>query len=194
MDITPGIEKMVARLRSIGGAIRFINSPDSCSLSHGAWIAYIRITDVHSSLDDPDITLAQCACQQHKETYRDLYRARTAEIKVRKQQYDRARISSALRSGSTKCLIHPGDDPEAVKQLTRDYWSNLYTHEPAPAIPKPWLTTKSILDIKEQVSASPLSWPRPASLIEFRALLRKGTPRPAPASAKAQFTRHLLIL
>ncbi|KAJ6579403.1 hypothetical protein B0H10DRAFT_2235745 [Mycena sp. CBHHK59/15] len=169
---TPDIEKMVACLRSIGGAIRFINAPESCSLSHGAWITYLRIIDIHSALDDATTTLAECARRQRKKTYRELYRTRSTEIRARKQRLDRARISSALRGGSTKRLIHPGEfielpiavnpphsdsivsDPEGVKKITREYWSKLYTHEPTPTIPKPWLTTKSVLDIKERSSES----------------------------------------
>ncbi|KAJ7936520.1 hypothetical protein B0H13DRAFT_1541802, partial [Mycena leptocephala] len=62
----------------------------------------------------------------------------------------------------------------------REYWSTLYHHDEPPDIPKPWLTTKSVVDIKQRVENDPFIWPRRATLTDFRALLRKGTPRPAP--------------
>ncbi|KAJ7015871.1 hypothetical protein C8F04DRAFT_876197, partial [Mycena alexandri] len=71
-------------------------------------------------------------------------------------------------------------DPDAVKETAREYWSTLYHHDKPPDIPKPWLTTKAVLDIKKRVHNDPFIWPRPASLSDFRAVLRKGTPRPAP--------------
>jgi hypothetical protein len=36
----PTIEKLIARLQFTGGAIRFIKTPNNCTLSHGACIAY----------------------------------------------------------------------------------------------------------------------------------------------------------
>ncbi|KAJ7701200.1 hypothetical protein B0H17DRAFT_1128486 [Mycena rosella] len=51
-------------------------------------------------------------------------------------------------------------------------------------IPKPWLTTKSVVKIKQHVEADPFVWPRPTSIADFRTLLRKGTPRPAPRRDK----------
>jgi hypothetical protein len=74
--------------------------------------------------------------------------------------------------------------PEAVMETSREYWSNLYHHEEPPDKPKPWLTTKSIVDMKQRVQNDPFVWPRPATLTDFRALLRKGTPRPAPGRDK----------
>jgi hypothetical protein len=71
-------------------------------------------------------------------------------------------------------------DPTEVKNITRQYWSELYAHELPPNVPKPWLTTKSVLKIKQHVHADPFIWPRPASLSDFHTLLQKGTPRPAP--------------
>jgi hypothetical protein len=67
-----------------------------------------------------------------------------------------------------------------VKEISRSDWSSLYHHDTPPNVPKPWLTTKSVLGIKQCVDSDPLIWPRPALLSEFRVLLRKGTPHPAP--------------
>ncbi|KAJ7854791.1 hypothetical protein B0H13DRAFT_1642207 [Mycena leptocephala] len=195
---TPKIEKLVARLRFTGGAIRAIRNPNDAAMSFGALTAFNCILNDYYATTNPDLTLLQFAILAKRQLHRDLYAARTAEIRARKERLDRARITSALRGGSTKRLVNPGEyielpitikhihsdrlvsDPPRVKEITREYWSDLYRHEPPPDIPKPWLTTPSVLEIKQRVANDPFLWPRMATLADFRALLRKGTPRPAP--------------
>jgi hypothetical protein len=117
-----------------------------------------------------------------------------------KERQDKYRITTALRSRSTKQLVNPGEfielpitvndlhseklisDPAGVKEISCQYWSKLYHHEPTPNIPKLWLTSKSVLAIKQRVQDDPFIWPCHTSLPDFRALLRKGTPGPAPGT------------
>ncbi|KAJ7070327.1 hypothetical protein B0H15DRAFT_737458, partial [Mycena belliarum] len=63
---------------------------------------------------------------------------------------------------------------------TRDYFSKLYGRLPTVTSPKPWLTTPSVLCVKERVKADPFEWPKPASVSDFRALLRRGNQKPSP--------------
>ncbi|KAJ7687241.1 hypothetical protein B0H17DRAFT_939568, partial [Mycena rosella] len=81
---------------------------------------------------------------------------------------------AALHGGSTKKLaatanfislpqsISAGNgsgnmlsEPNAVMEETRDYFSKLYGRLPPVTTPKPWLTTPSILWVKERVLADP---------------------------------------
>ena len=71
-------------------------------------------------------------------------------------------------------------DPEGVKSTTREYFTRLYDHSGVPQLPKPWLTTPSIVDVSDRVKRDPFVWPRRASLADFRALLRRGNNRPSP--------------
>lgn len=71
-------------------------------------------------------------------------------------------------------------DPSKVKAVSREYWSKLYHHNPAPAIPKPWLNSPSVLEICTCIQADPFLWPRPASFANFRPMLRKGNAQPSP--------------
>ncbi|KAJ7368522.1 hypothetical protein DFH08DRAFT_947426 [Mycena albidolilacea] len=196
----PTIEKLIARLQFTGGAIRFIKTPNNYTLSHGACITHFNLLNTYDTrpVDDVNMTLIQHAQLQRKALYRDLFKTHALEIKARKEHQDRARITNTLQGSSTKRLIHPGEfidlpvtlnhlhsdllvsDPSEVKKLTCEYWSSLYTHDPPPNIPKPWLTTKSVLENKQCVAAQPFQWPCQASLSDFRALLSKGTPRLAP--------------
>ncbi|KAJ7670992.1 hypothetical protein B0H14DRAFT_3691206 [Mycena olivaceomarginata] len=190
----------LARLRFTSGAIHFINNPDDTTLSHGAYIVYLGLLDSYNAhtKEEPTVTLIQHTRLWRKALYRELFKTRATEIKQRKERYDRTRIANTLRRGSTKHLIHPGkfielpitvnrlhsdqiaSDPTEVKNITRQYWSELYAHELPPNVQKPWLTTKSVLEIKQCIHTDLFIWPRRASLSDFRALLRKGTPRPAP--------------
>ncbi|KAJ7843689.1 hypothetical protein B0H13DRAFT_2364654 [Mycena leptocephala] len=139
----PQIEKLVARLRFTGGAIRAIRNTNGPPLSFGALTALNRILTNYYALANTDTTLLQYAVLEKRQLHRDLYAARTSEIQARKERQDRARITNALRGGSTKRLVNPGDDPTQVQEISRDYWSNLYKHEEPPDIPKPWLTMEA---------------------------------------------------
>jgi hypothetical protein len=167
-------------------------------MSFGALNAFNRILAKYYALPATNLTLTQYAILEKRSLHRELYAVRSAEIQARKERYNRARITNALRGGSTKRLVHPGEfielpitvkhphsdrlvsDPTEVKAISRQYWSDLYQHNTPPDIPKPWLTTPSVLDIKRRVADDPFLWPRLTTLADFRALLRKGTPRPAP--------------
>ncbi|KAJ7451026.1 hypothetical protein FB451DRAFT_1409932 [Mycena latifolia] len=168
--MSPKIEKLVAKLRFIGGAIRNLRS--QCA-SNVPWSTN-RLHAPH-----------KCLLLRHPKGDRPTQVQRSAETRMRKEKTDRACITTALKSGSTKHLITPGEfiempitvneigtekfvsDPAGVKAITRDYWSNLYHHALPPAIPKPWLTTKSVLDIKQRVQNDPFVWPRKANLADF---------------------------
>ncbi|KAJ7708992.1 hypothetical protein B0H17DRAFT_1191498 [Mycena rosella] len=194
------IEKIVAQLRFTGGAIRTIRDPNTPNMSHGAQLTYNRlITEYYARpSQDGSETLLQFATLRRRQLHRQLFAERVAEIKARKEKYDCYRITVALKGGSTKRLVRAGEfielpvtvidplsdklvsDPSSVKRVSREYWSNLYHHNLPPNIPKPWLTTKSVLAIQKRVQNDPFVWPRSADLADFRALLHKGTPRPAP--------------
>ncbi|KAJ6521363.1 hypothetical protein DFH09DRAFT_1331236 [Mycena vulgaris] len=195
---SPRIEKLVAQLRFIGGAICTIRDTNTPNMTHGARLAYNRLANHYHSEALNGQTFLQYAILEKRKAYRALFAEHIAEIRTRKEKQDRSRITAALMNGSTKHLATPGEfiempitvnepdsdklvsDPAAVKEITREYWSKLYHHNPPPNIPKPWLTTKSVMAIKDRVQAEPFLWPQKTSLSDFRALLRKGTARPAP--------------
>ncbi|KAJ7176388.1 hypothetical protein C8R43DRAFT_1057609 [Mycena crocata] len=195
--MSPRIEKLIAHLRFIGGAIRAIRDPNAY-MSHGAQLAYNRLARDFYRLPSNGQTFLQFATLAKRKLNRQLFSERVDEIKARKEKQDRVRITTALKSGSTKRLVNPSEfiempitindlhsdklvsDPETVKEISREYWSTLYDHKPPPMIPKPWLTSKSVVAIKQRVQDDPFVWPRLTTLPDFRALLRKGTPRPAP--------------
>ncbi|KAJ6566380.1 hypothetical protein B0H19DRAFT_1257606 [Mycena capillaripes] len=168
---TPKIEKLVARLRFTGGAIRSIRNANSPPMSFGTLTAFNRILSDYYALPNTDLTLPQFATLVKRKIHRDIYAARAAEIQAERN----ATIARALQMLSVADL--PNDfDPARVKEITRDYWSNLYQHDEPPPLAKPWITTPSVLLIKQQIANDPFLWPRTASLADFRALLRKGTP------------------
>lgn len=40
-------------------------------------------------------------------------------------------------------------DPKGVKPTTRDYFTRLYDHSRVPDLPKPWLDTPSVKEVKD---------------------------------------------
>ncbi|KAJ3858186.1 hypothetical protein EV359DRAFT_52417, partial [Lentinula novae-zelandiae] len=50
-------------------------------------------------------------------------------------------------------------EPEQVKEATRQYRSDLYHHDPPPNIPKPWLTTPSLIAVKNRGNSRPAPGP-----------------------------------
>ena len=112
------------------------------------------------------------------------------EIVLRAKLADKNQISAALRGGSTKKLVQSYPfiplplvvndinsleklicDPEGVKSMTRDYFTRLSDHSGVPELPKPWLTTPSVVDVQDHVKEDPFIWPRRTSLADFRVLL-----------------------
>ena len=81
------------------------------------------------------------------------------------QTSKKRRITSAMHSGSAKKLTSldnyfgmptvltsaDGDtlvtDQEAIKSVTQDYWSKLYTWQNTPDVPEPWLSTPSVTEV-----------------------------------------------
>lgn len=72
--------------------------------------------------------------------------------------------------------------PNEIKDAMVSYFSNLYHHSDAPPLnaPKPWLSTPSVLSIREHTLTNSFPWPQQLSLPSLCALLRKGNSCPAP--------------
>ncbi|EDR16147.1 uncharacterized protein LACBIDRAFT_321369 [Laccaria bicolor S238N-H82] len=64
--------------------------------------------------------------------------------------------------------------------MTREYFSRLYDHSHVPDLPKPWLNTPSVKEVRGRVTDDPFIWPIKASLADFRAMLRQGNSKPSP--------------
>ena len=69
---------------------------------------------------------------------------------------------------------------DGVNSVTEKYWQKLYTHPPAPDVPKPWLQTLLVTAVKMCIQQNPFVSPLLASPADFRAMLQKGNHRPAP--------------
>jgi hypothetical protein len=91
---------------------------------------------------------------------------------------DKKQVTRTLLGGSSKKLVASGeyfglpiavnslnmDDrlvtkPNAVKSVTQEYWSRLYKQQNTPNVPKPWLDTPSVVEVRERVTQEPFEWP-----------------------------------
>ncbi|KAK7015234.1 hypothetical protein R3P38DRAFT_3204421 [Favolaschia claudopus] len=172
---SPRLQAIVASIRNLGGAIRHVKSDFKCS----------RLTVF------PLPSLLEYLVAQRRLLNKELYAEKMAVIFSRAKLQDRNRMIAALHGGSTKKLAAVGgfvslphsvsarDDSEKLIS-DPEYFSTLYGRLPPVTVPKPWLTTPSVLQVKERISSDPFTWPKPASVAQFRALLRKGNQKPSP--------------
>jgi hypothetical protein len=81
------------------------------------------------------------------------------------QTADKKRITGTLLGGSAKRLMSMGDyfsmptaltstdsntlvtGLELVKAATKTYWLKLYKQQETPDVPKPWLSTPSVVEV-----------------------------------------------
>ncbi|KAJ7789204.1 hypothetical protein B0H14DRAFT_3503275 [Mycena olivaceomarginata] len=169
--------KIRAQIRFMGGAIRTIRDTNTPDLLHGARLVYNQLSHDFHDTHPHGQTFLQFAILQRRQLHRNLFAERTSEIRRHKEAADCYKITAALKGGSAKCLVTPGEYIELPITVNDPHSDKL---EP-PNMAKPWLTTKSVIEIKQRVLDNPFIWPRPATLTDFHALLCKGTPRPAPA-------------
>src|ERR1700683_4442284 len=107
-----------------------------------------------------------------------------SEIYLHAQASDKKHIISTLHGGSAKKLTSMGNyfgmpttlnstngdtlvtDPETVKSVTREYWSKLYAQQDTPDVPKPWLSTPSVIEVYRRVEKEPFQWPVPSNIAD----------------------------
>ena len=195
----PLIQQLQAKSRALGGALRLVSNP-VYPATHAARHAHTLLSSEYSlDLTTTHATLHSFVTAKRKTINKDLYKERSNEVYARAKRYDSYRISHALTGGSTKRLVQSAEfiplpmsinttdgsdrlitDPDQVKAETRKYWSKLYARQPIPTMDKPWLSTRSVTEVHGRVSTNPFQWPRAASIIDYRALIRKGNARPSP--------------
>jgi hypothetical protein len=193
------IKGIINDLRSIGGAIRFEKSNQTTHVSPKALECHTKAlrnrTKSGGSIHD---TLTRSRKLLHK----NLYAETSKEIVHQAKEADKRRIAMALR-GSTKKMIQSSSyvplplavndldeperlicDPEGVKATTREYFNRLYDHTRIPELPKPWMETLSVTEVKARVLNDPFQWPKKTTLADFRAMIRRGNNRPSPGPDK----------
>jgi hypothetical protein len=193
------IKIIVASIRAIGGAIRFEKSNRTAHVS-------LRAMKYHedkliSSTGTPSQgrpNLLQALSTDRKTLHKNLYAERAKEIVSRAKQADKRQVFMALR-GSTKKMVQDSNfvplpfalndlenpeklvcDPEGVKETTRKYFTRLYDHSRVRELPKPWINTPSVVEVRQRVEEDRFQWPRKTTLANFRAMIRRGNHRPSP--------------
>ena len=191
------IKGMVCNIWTVGGAIYFERSGCTVHISPKAMQYHTCATRNHQRSEDRS-TLLQFLVKQWRILHKSLYAERAKEIILCAKESDKRRVTTALK-GSTKRMIRTSDfvplpfalndldqpeklvcDPEGVKATTREYFKRLYDHSWVHELPKPWLATPSVTNVKKRVVNDQFQWPCKASLADFRAMIRWGNHRPSP--------------
>ena len=191
----PKIKTIVAAIRTIGGAIRYERSNHTAHVSPRAMKHHKSALASRQSHEDD---LLQVLSRERKILHKTLYAEQAKEVTLRAKQTDKRQIFMALR-GSTKKMVQASNfvplpfalndlddpeklicDPEGVKETTRKYFTRLYDHSRVRELPKPWLNTPSVTEVKQRVENDKFQWPRKATLPDFRAMIRRGNHHPSP--------------
>jgi hypothetical protein len=193
------IKDIVKGIHDIGSVICFEKSGHMAHISLKAVHAHRCAVADFNHDGGPDETLLQFLVKRRRVLHKSLFAESSKEIILRAKLSDKNQISAALKGGSTKKLVQSYPfiplphvvndldspeklicDPEGVKTTTREYFTRLYDHSRVPELPKPWLTTPSVISVRERVKSDPFVWPKRATLADFRALLQRGNSRPSP--------------
>ena len=188
------IKSIVLEIRLVGGAIRFERSGRTAQISLKAMRFHSNAL-ARSHLQNLLILLTN----HRKSLHKQLFAERSKEIMARARLADRRKIALALKGNSTRRLAQNFDyiplplavndldnpeklicNPEGVKATTMEYFRRLYDHSRIPTLPKPWMETRSVVQVRTRVAKDPFVWPRKVSLADLRALLRRGNNRPSP--------------
>ncbi len=195
------IQIIVCQIRTIGATILFEKSNQTHHVSDRAKRYHSKALRAHEiSILCPDScsSFLQYLHRERKVLHKALYAEKAKEIMLRARNSDRRRISMAL-NGSTKKMLQSTNfvplpfalndlddpeklvcDPQGIKATTREYFMRLYDHTRIPNLPKPWLHTESVVQVKSRVEKEPFHWPRKATLADFCAMIRRGNHSPSP--------------
>lgn len=88
-----------------------------------------------------------------------------------------------FHNGPPLALADPASDlkfftsAEDIQRETHLYFTNLFTRQDHPPVPKPWLDTPLIQSICARTSQDPFTWPMLMNVKSLHATLCKGKPR-----------------
>jgi hypothetical protein len=193
----PKIKSIATNLRAIGGAIRFEKLNRTVHISPKAMEQHERARLVYLTSHE-ETNVLRILTRNRKVLHKSLYAERAKEIVLRAKDADRKQVAMALK-GSTKKMIQTSTfiplpfalndldvpdrlicDPEGVKETTRKYFTRLYDHSRVCELPKPWLDTPSVAEVKRHVEEDKFQWLRMSTLSDFRGMLCHGNHRPSP--------------
>jgi hypothetical protein len=179
------IRRIMSQIKSVCGAIHMANNPEG-DVSVNSILLYNKSHREFQRDPNGHDNLRSYLVQIRKKLYKDLYRERMEVVTAHAKEADQKRIAGALYGGSTKRLVNAqeyiglpmavnvldesGDvviQPEKVKDITRDYFQELYHHNDPPNVPKPWMQSPSVTDVKDRVSCDPFIWPKLANVNYF---------------------------
>jgi hypothetical protein len=170
---SPQIQWIQSDIRHLGGALRMTQENFSGEVSVVSLRTYQRHLLMFQTEPGKSTNLRCFLLLQRRVLYKNLYNEIMSEIYMRAQASDKKRITSTLRGGSAKKLtltdnyfgmptaLNSADsdtlvtDPETVKSVTREYWSKLYTQQNPLDVPKPWLSTPSVIEVHKHVKIEP---------------------------------------
>lgn len=180
-------------MKNIGGALRLDNLNDVGKVSYASQRCYsLYISKFRSDAEKCADFRSFLILHRHK-LYKSLYNEWISEFYTHAYEADKKRVVGTLLGGSSKRLMALGEyfglpiavnsldadeklvtETNAVKIVTCEYWSKLYKQQDVPEVPKPWLKSPSIIEVRKRVEQEPFEWPVSASVANFWAMLRRG--------------------
>ena len=162
---SPRIQRIQSDIRHLGRALRITQESFSGEVSHTSLMVYQRHFSLFQTNPSNSTNFRSYLLSQRRTLYKKLYNERMSEIYARAQAANKKRVAGILLRGSAKRLVSTGEyfgmptaltssdgntlvtDPEQVKSTTKTYWSKLYKRQETPDVPKPWLSTPSVIEV-----------------------------------------------
>jgi hypothetical protein len=198
-SLTSGpIQCILSQIQNVHDAICLANDPDG-DVSINSTLLFNKSLREFNRNPKGAEDIRSYLVQVRKKLYKDLYRERMDLVMVRAKDADKKKIAGALLGGSTRRLMTAEEyiglatavnllngsgevatEPEKVKKITCDYFQELYHHNGPPDLPKPWMKSPSVNDVKDRVAQDPFIWPKPVNIDDFRAMIRHRNNQPTP--------------
>ena len=164
----PKIQRIQAQIKNIGGALRMDNLSDAGKVSYASQRCFNSYISKFRSDQEKCADFRSFLILHRRKLYKSLYNERMSELYTRAHEADKKRIVGTLLGGSSKRLMASGEyiglpiavnsldtdgklvtELDAVKSVTCEYWSKLYKQQETPDIPKPWLKTPSVTEVRK---------------------------------------------
>jgi hypothetical protein len=198
------MKRLRDELKRIGGYIRHFKDREA-NVSPET-IEFAFLIDSNPSMWTTFASPFEFLRSDRKRVNRLIYAEKKRILLDGRRRFEFAIIASTLRGGSTARLykgadkrdlpliVNPLIDPdgikmneeefvageEKVKDLHLRYYSNLYKNPPDPVVPRPWMETPSIIEIRERTRIEPMQWPVCMTIKDLKSLLMRGNHSPSP--------------
>ena len=176
---SPTIRSRVLTLKSLGRAIYAFRTSADNRFERIPRYLFHKLVPLFAAPSPAGVIIAALRTESRSLASQIYQEAKELAI-TKRNQFNKAKMLRVLNGASSKQLLpsvysadapravqHPESgalltDPAQVKAAHVSYFQKLYNHPDPPAnYPKPWLSSPSVVEVRNRVLADPFVWPSP---------------------------------